>query len=480
EPSAEDAIQILIGLKDKFEVHHGISISDRAIYDAVFWSQQYVTSKFLPDKAIDLIDEASAARKFAIEAMPAALIALEADIRSKLVLAKTEKADPSLHAEIKDLQKKLTDQKTIWEEKVTKLKQVGQFKLDLEKAKFELERAQKSGQYEDASKIKYSKIPELEKKIGDLDVSHELTREDVADVLSRHTGIPVEKILSSQQEKILGIEDFLSKRVFGQTAAIHEISETLIASHAGLTSPHRPLGSFLLKGPSGVGKTETAKGLSEFFFGNSEQLIRLDLSEYSEKHSVAKLVGAPPGYVGYDEGGVLTEAIRRKPYAVILFDEVEKAHIDFSDILLQILDDGRLTDNKGRTVSFRNTIILLTTNSKDLSRDFKPEVLGRLDASLEYSRLDPSIMSRLIDKQLGILNERLRGRGVEVKLSPNLESQLQERGFDVIYGARPLAALFNKLVIRPLSHKLLSGVLGEGKWEASWLQGDEISLTHCK
>ncbi len=480
EPSAEDSIQILIGLKDKFEVHHGISISDRAIYDAVFWSQQYVTSKFLPDKAIDLIDEASAARKFAIEAMPAALVALEADIRSKLVLAKTEKADPSLHAEIKDLQKKLTDQKNNWEEKVTKLKQVGQFKLDLERARFELERAQKSGQYEDASKIKYSKIPELEKKIGDLDVSHELTREDVADVLSRHTGIPVEKILSSQQEKILGIEDFLSKRVFGQTPAIHEISETLIASHAGLTSPHRPLGSFLLKGPSGVGKTETAKGLSEFFFGNSEQLIRLDLSEYSEKHSVAKLVGAPPGYVGYDEGGVLTEAIRRKPYAVILFDEVEKAHVDFSDILLQILDDGRLTDNKGRTVSFRNTIILLTTNSKDLTRDFKPEVLGRLDASLEYSRLDPSVMSRLIDKQLSVLNERLRGRGVEVKLASNLEAQLQERGFDLVYGARPLAALFNKLVVRPLSHKLLSGILGEGKWEARWLEGDEISLTQCK
>jgi ATP-dependent Clp protease ATP-binding subunit ClpB len=479
EPSAEDAIQILIGLKDKFEAHHGISISDRAIYDAVFWSQQYVTSKFLPDKAIDLIDEASAARKFAIEAMPAALIALEADIRSKLVLGKTEKADPSLQGEIKELQKKLADQKSVWEAKVSKLKQVGQLKIDLEKAKFELDRAQKTGLYEEASKIKYSRIPDLEKKIGDLDVSHELTRDDVADVLSRHTGIPVEKIMSSQQEKILGLEDFLSRRVFGQNHALHEISETLIASHAGLTAPNRPLGSFLLKGPSGVGKTETAKGLSEFFFGSEEQLIRLDLSEYSEKHSVAKLVGAPPGYVGYEEGGVLTEAIRRKPYAVILFDEVEKAHIDFSDILLQILDDGRLTDNKGRTISFRNTIVMMTSNSKDITRDFKPEVLGRLDGILEYKALDASIMTKLIDKQLSILNERLRGRGVEVRLSESLESQLKERGFDASYGARPLASLFNKLVIRPLSHKLLSGALAEGKWEATWVQGDEIALSLC-
>lgn len=478
EPSAEDAIQILLGLKDKFEAHHGISISDRSIYDAVFWSQQYLTSKFLPDKAIDLIDEASAARKFSVEAMPASLVALEADIRSKLVLAKTEKADANLQAEIQDLQKKLSAQKSVWEEKVAKLKKVGDFKVELDRARFDLEKAQKSGKYEEASQIKYSRIPELERKILDQDVAHELTREDVADVLSRHTGIPIEKILSSQQDKILKLESYLESRVFGQKQALHEISETLISSHAGLTSPNRPLGSFLLKGPSGVGKTETAKALSEFFFGNDEQLIRLDLSEYSEKHSVAKLIGAPAGYVGYDEGGILTEAIRRKPYAVILFDEIEKAHSDFADILLQILDDGRLTDNKGRTISFRNVIVMMTSNSKDIIRDFKPEVLGRIDAILDYQKLDSTIMSKLIEKQTSIINDRLRGKGVQIKLGANMTHQLTVRGFDDSYGARPLAALFNRMVVRPLSHKLLSGVLKEGNWEINWKEGDEIELTH--
>lgn len=344
EPSPEDTIQILMGLKDKFEAHHGINISDAAIYNAVFWSEQYITTKQLPDKAIDLIDEASAARKFSVEAMPASLVALEADIRAKLTLAKTDKADPAMEKDIAVLQAKLSEQKRAWEEKVIKLKKVGELRLDLERAKFELEKAQKSGHYEEASKIKYSKIPDLEKQIIALDISQELSPEDVADVLSRHTGIPVEKILSTEQEKILSLESFLKARVFGQEASLHEISETLVTSHAGLTSPTRPLGSFLLKGPSGVGKTETAKALSEFFIGNPDELIRLDLSEYSEKHSVAKLIGAPAGYIGYDEGGGLTEAVRRRPYSVILFDEIEKAHPDFADILLQILDDGRLTD----------------------------------------------------------------------------------------------------------------------------------------
>jgi len=476
EPSAEDSIQILMGLKDKFEAHHGINISDGAIYNAVFWSQQYITNKQLPDKAIDLIDEASAARKFSVEAMPASLVALESEIRSKLTLAKTDKAEASTHQEIVALQNKFSDQKKAWEDKVSKLKKVGELRIELEKAKFELDKAQKSGHYEEASKIKYSKIPEIEKNISELDISQELTKEDVADVLSRHTGIPVEKILSSKQERILGLENHLKSRVFGQNESLHDISETLLTSHAGLTAPNRPLGSFLLKGPSGVGKTETAKALSEFFIGTSEELIRLDLSEYSEKHSVAKLIGAPAGYVGYDEGGILTEAVRRRPYAVILFDEIEKAHSDFADILLQILDDGRLTDNKGRTISFRNTIVLMTSNSKDIFRDFKPEVLGRIDSILTYEPLNPSVMSQLIDKQLKLINERLRQKNVNLSLSPAARQQLSQRGFDQTYGARPLASLFNKMVTRPLSHKLLSGELTEGNWQLDWNDKDEVRL----
>lgn len=468
EPSQEDAIEILMGIRDKMEIHHGIKISDDAIYNAVFLSSQYITDKNLPDKAIDLIDEASSALKLSAEAMPANLVELEAEIRTKKIYSKSQAKNAEIEKEIKVLEDEFAAEKAKWEKEVLALKQAAEMKHSLERAKFELEQAQRNQDYEAASKLKYSVIPELEQKISSAEYNWVLSTKDVAAVISRQKGIPIEKILKSKQENILGLEDFLKSRVYGQDKAVHEISEVLVTAHAGLSDPTRPLGSFLLKGPSGVGKTETAKALAEFLFGTQENLVRFDLSEFSEKHSVAKLIGAPAGYVGYEEGGVLTEAIRRKPYAVILFDEVEKAHHDFSDILLQILDDGRLTDNKGRMIDFKNTIIMITTNSKNLEADFKPEVLGRLDSILTYNELDQSIMKNLIDKQVKLLNARLESKNLHVDLNEEVYSEIAKRGYDPRFGARPLQSVFGQYITRPLSRKILSGELQPGSVEASW------------
>ena len=468
EPTKEDAIEILMGIREKMEIHHGIKISDDAIYNAVFLSTQYITDKNLPDKAIDLIDEASSALKLSAEAMPANLVELEADIRTKKIFSKSQSKNTELEHEIQALEVKFKKEKEAWDKNVLALKQVSEIKHTLERSKFELEQAQRNQDYENASKLKYSIIPELEQKLEAAPSGWVLSTNDIANVISRQKGIPVEKILKSKQEKILELEGFLKQRVFGQDEATHEIAEVLVTAHAGLSDPTRPLGSFLLKGPSGVGKTETAKALSEFLFDSEENLIRFDLSEFSEKHSVSKLIGAPAGYVGYEEGGVLTEAIRRKPYAVILFDEVEKAHHDFSDILLQILDDGRLTDNKGRTIDFRNTIIIITTNSQNIEGDFKPEVLGRLDAILSYKPLDQSIMRSLIDKQIAMLNARLEGKNLKITLDDTSYNELAIRGYDPRFGARPLQSVFGQFITRPLSRKLLSGELHPGVLEAHW------------
>lgn len=468
EPSKEDAIEILMGIREKMEIHHGIKISDRAIYDAVFLSSQYIPDKNLPDKAIDLIDEASSALKLSAEAMPASLVALESDIRSKKIFAKTQTKTDDIEKEILELEEKFKTGKVAWDKEVLALKRVSELKHQLERSKFELEQAQRNQDYEGASKLKYSVIPELENELSKSNNPWVLKTEHIASVISRQKGIPVEKILKSKQEEILELEAFLKSKVFGQDSAIHEISEVLVTAHAGLSDPTRPLGSFLLKGPSGVGKTETAKALADFLFGSADNIVRFDLSEFSEKHSVAKLIGAPAGYVGYEEGGVLTEAIRRKPYSVILFDEIEKAHRDFSDILLQILDDGRLTDNKGRTIDFKNTIILLTTNTKNLEGDFKPEVLGRLDAILTYNELDNSIMESLIDKQIKLLNQRLESKDLIIELDKKVYEELAKRGYDPRYGARPLQSVFSQLVTRPLSKKVLEGHLEKGKMKVFW------------
>ena len=454
EPSKEDSIEILQGLRDKFESHHGIKIADDAIYSAVMLSSQYIGDKYLPDKAIDLIDEGASALRLSAQAMPAELENLKAEIRNKEILQEFKPSD-ELKSEISALKQKFNNEFSIWEKEVINLHKTTELKSSLDRLKSNLERAEREQKYEEASRIKYSLIPEIEAKLSETQEDWILSRKDIAKVISKHTGIPVSKIMQEKTTEILDLEEKLNQRVFGQKSSIHEICETLLCSYAGLSSPNRPLGSFLLKGPTGVGKTETAKGLAENLFNQEENIIRLDMSEYSQKHAVSNLIGAPAGYVGYESGGVLTEAVRQKPYSVILFDEIEKAHPDFSDILLQILDDGRLTDNKGRTVSFKNTVIILTTNSKNIELDFKPEVIGRLDSVLEFNSLGEEIMEELVKKQISQLTARLVEKKVHLEFTSELIKDLSKRGYDPMYGARPLNALFNKLITRPLSRLLV-------------------------
>jgi ATP-dependent Clp protease ATP-binding subunit ClpB len=468
EPSKEDAIEILVGIRDKLEIHHGIKISDEAISAAVYLSDQYITDKNLPDKAIDLIDEAASALKLSAEAMPTELVQLEAEIRNKTILSQVEKDDTKIKTEISDLQKEFAAGKAEWEKQVSALREAASLKNRLERLKFDLDVAQRESRYEEASRIKYSLIPEIEKQLEQYSHDWVLARPQVASVISRQTGIPVEKILRDKQENILKLEEVLNQNVYGQDEAIHEIAETLVTAYAGLSDPNRPLGSFLLTGPTGVGKTETAKTLTRFLFDNEKNMVRLDMSEYSERHAVAKLIGAPAGYVGYEEGGVLTEAVRRRPYSVLLFDEIEKAHPDFADILLQILDDGRLTDNKGRTINFKNTIVMLTTNSKNLQADFKPEVLGRLDAVLHYKPINQGIMELLVAKQERQVNEHLKTKNIRINLDKKAVQVLASRGYDPTYGARPLKTIFNKLVNRPLSHKLMEGDMTAATYTVFW------------
>ncbi|MBT3981805.1 MAG: AAA domain-containing protein [Bacteriovoracaceae bacterium] len=471
EPTREDATEILMGLKEKFEAHHGITISDESIFNAVYLSAQYINNKNLPDKAIDLIDEASSSLKLRAETLPPKLADLESEIRTKKIAIQMVE-DPGKKSDeqnlIKELEADFSEKKAAWEEEVHSMKKVSTLKNTIDKARFDMHKAERSGQYEEASRIKYSVLPELEGELEECGAMWVLSKADIAAVISRQTGVPVEKILKSKQDQILKLEEYLNSRVFGQAEVLKEVSETLVASHAGLTDETRPLGSFLLKGPSGVGKTETAKALASFLFDHEENLIRVDLSEFSEKHSVAKLIGAPAGYVGYEEGGILTEAIRKRPYAVLLFDEIEKAHRDFSDILLQILDDGRLTDNKGRTISFKNTIILLTTNSKDTEADFKPEVLGRIDGILEYKHLDQAVLEKVVARELELLNGRLDDKGITLNLDDEVKAELIKVGHNETYGARPLRSAFYRLITRPLSKQILAAEFEKGRYKVGY------------
>jgi ATP-dependent Clp protease ATP-binding subunit ClpB len=471
EPSKEDAIEILMGIREKMEIHHGIKISDDAIFQAVVLSTQYITDKYLPDKAIDLIDESSSALKLSAEAMPSKLAELEAEIKSKKIYSQVHPDNSKIEEEISALEAEFAQGKREWEKEMLTLKKSSELKNIKDQLKFDLEQAELSQNYEQASKIKYKDLPQIEQELEAIDLNWELQAANIAEIISRQTGIPVEKILKDEQENLLQLEDHLNSEIKGQSVPLKEISETILTSHAGLSDPTRPLGSFLLKGPSGVGKTETAKSLCRFLFNSERNLIRIDLSEYSEKHSVAKLIGAPAGYIGHEDGGQLTEAVRRNPYSLILFDEVEKAHKDFGDILLQILDDGRLTDNKGRVVNFKNCIIFLTTNSQNIEEDFRPEVLGRLDSILEYKVLNEEIMGELVNRELSQLNERLSEKQVHVELNSDVIQKLCERGYDPRYGARPLKSAFNKLITRPLAHDLILGTLNKNKVVGNWHNG---------
>ncbi len=480
EPSKEDTIQILIGLKEKLEIHHSIDITEDAIVAAVYLSDQFISDRFLPDKAIDIIDEAAAGLKLSADSLPPELEELEASIRSKKILAKANPNDKALVEEIQDLENQFSERKSKWDSKVLDLKRVSQLKQQLDKAHFQLQKAETEGDFEAASRIKYGEIPDLETELADFDISWKLSKQNIGEVIARSTGVPVERILRTQQENLLELESYLTSRVLGQKESLVEISDTLIAAHAGLSDQSRPLGSFLLMGPSGVGKTETAKSLAQFLFGNEKHMIRIDLSEYSESHSVAKLIGAPPGYIGYEKGGILTEAVRHNPYSVILFDEIEKAHIDFADIMLQILDDGRLTDTHGRTVNFKNTVIFCTSNLKDHETYLKPELIGRLDAVLYFNSLNKEIIYAILARELKELNVKLSSKGITIELDDRFKDKIIASGFDEKYGARPLKNAFGRLVIKPFSKVLLQNPNMEGAFQLSMNEKNVLEFTKIR
>ena len=504
EPSVEDTISILRGLKDKYEQHHGVRISDSAIVAAATLSHRYITDRFLPDKAIDLIDEAGARLKMQVDSKPEELDSIDREIvRLKIEQEALKKeSDPGskdrlkrLEGELKELEKKSADITSRWKAEKEKLSDAQKLKTELDQLRAELANAQRRGEYQRAGELAYGRIPELEKKLKATEGSEAsgkgammeetVTADHVAGVVSRWTGVPVDRMLEGEKDKLLRMEGELAKRVIGQKEAVQAVSTAVRRARAGLQDPHRPIGSFMFLGPTGVGKTELTKALAAYLFDDENALIRIDMSEYMEKHSVARLIGAPPGYVGYDEGGALTEAVRRRPYQVILFDEIEKAHPDVFNILLQVLDDGRLTDGQGHTVDFRNTLIVMTSNlgadflvnqpegqDTDAVRDqvmgvvraaFRPEFLNRIDEIILFHRLKKSEMTRIVDIQMTRLQKLLDDRKITITLDAGAREWLAEKGWDPAYGARPLKRVIQKSVQDPLAEMILAGSIKDGE-----------------
>ena len=501
EPSIEDTISILRGIKEKYEVHHGVSITDSALVAAATLSDRYISDRFLPDKAIDLMDEAASRLRMEVDSKPEELDAIDRDLLQKQIEAealKKEKDEASqdrlarLLSEIATLSEESARMTARWTAEKDKLKGSADVKERLDQARNDLENAKRAGDLQKAGELTYGVIPQLEKQLAgvessevtDVMVEEAVTPEHVAQVVERWTGIPVDRMLEGERDKLLRMEEEIGKRVIGQHEAVEAVANAVRRARAGLNDPNRPLGSFLFLGPTGVGKTELTKALAEFLFDDDQAMVRVDMSEFMEKHSVARLIGAPPGYVGYDEGGVLTEAVRRKPYQVILFDEVEKAHPDVFNVLLQVLDDGRLTDGQGRVVDFKNTLIVLTSNlgSQALStlpdgsdteeaRDqvmaavrghFRPEFLNRLDEIVIFDRLSRANMDGIVDIQLAQLGKRLAGRGILLEIDAGAQTWLADRGYDPVYGARPLKRVIQKAVQDPLAELLLSGAVADG------------------
>ena len=516
EPTVEDTISILRGLKDKYEQHHGVRIADSAIVAAATLSNRYITDRFLPDKAIDLIDEAGARLKMQVDSKPEELDSIDREVvRLKIEqeALKKEKDTGSkdrlkrLETELKALEKQSADITARWKAEKEKLSDAQKLKTELDQLRAELANAQRKGEYQRAGELAYGRIPELEKKLKTTEgseasakgamVEETVTADHVAGVVSRWTGVPVDRMLEGEKEKLLRMEDELAKRVIGQKEAVQAVSTAVRRARAGLQDPHRPIGSFMFLGPTGVGKTELTKALAAYLFDDENALIRIDMSEYMEKHSVARLIGAPPGYVGYDEGGALTEAVRRRPYQVILFDEIEKAHPDVFNVLLQVLDDGRLTDGQGHTVDFRNTLIVMTSNlgadflvnqpdgeDTDAVRDqvmgvvraaFRPEFLNRVDEIILFHRLKKSEIGRIVDIQMTRLQKLLDDRKIIIKLEPSARDWLAEKGWDPAYGARPLKRVIQKSVQDPLAEMILAGTIKDG--EKVTISGDKLGLT---
>lgn len=498
EPTLEDTIAILRGLKEKYEIHHGLRISDGALIAAANLSVRYIPDRFLPDKAIDLMDEAASALKIEIESMPAELDLLKRKItRLEIELAalKKEKGE-GIKEKISSLQKEIENQKEIyrkkeaaWKKQKDQLEEINKLQTSLDEKKIELEKAEREVELDKAAQIKYGQIPEIEKQLTekqktfnsipaeDKILQLEVSEDDIAKVVSRWTGIPVTRLIGSETEKLIHLEQELAQRVIGQEDALKAISNAIRRSRAGLSDQNRPIASFLFLGPTGVGKTETAKALAQYLFNDESSLIRIDMSEYSEQHAVARLIGSPPGYVGYDEGGQLTEAVRRRPYSVILFDEIEKAHDQIFNIFLQIFDDGQLTDGKGRTVNFKNTIIIMTSNlggdivknqalSKEevanqvwdlLSSKFRPELLNRIDQTIIYEKLTQEEIEKIIDLELEKLENLLEKQNIQAEFSSTLKQHLAKEGYDPVFGARPLKRLIQNQIVDELALQIIEG-----------------------
>jgi ATP-dependent Clp protease ATP-binding subunit ClpB len=516
EPSVEETISILRGLKEKYEVHHGVRITDGAIVAAATLSNRYITDRFLPDKAIDLIDEAASRLRMEAESKPEEIDEIDRRIiqlkieREALKKESDEASKERLkrvEQEIADLEKRSTELTTLWRAEKEKLASVQRIKEQLEQARIELEMVQRRGDLTRAGELMYSIIPQLEKKLVETPAKgqmfkQEVTAEEVAQVVSRWTGIPVDRMLEGEREKLIHMEEKLGQRVVGQEAAIAAVADAVRRARVGLQDPNRPIGSFLFLGPTGVGKTELCKALAEFLFDDEQAMIRIDMSEYMEKHSVARMIGAPPGYVGYDEGGGLTEAVRRRPYQVILFDEVEKAHSDVFNILLQVLDDGRLTDGQGRTVDFRNTIIVLTSNlgaeylaalmegqpaeaareevMEVVRRSFRPEFLNRLDEIILFNRLGRNEMKRIVDIQLKHLQRLLDERKIILDVDEKAKVWLANSGYDPVYGARPLKRVIQRQLQNPLAKMLLSGAIVDGETVKVTVKDGQLAINGSK
>jgi ATP-dependent Clp protease ATP-binding subunit ClpB len=501
EPTVEDTIAILRGLKEKYEVHHGVRVQDTALVAAATMSHRYITDRFLPDKAIDLIDEAASKLRIEIDSMPQELDVIERRVRQLEIerqALKKEKDEASiqrlkkLEQELESLKEDSKKMRVRWQGEKEIIEKIRKIKSDIEKAKADEVRFEKQGNLDKVAAIRYGTLVELEKelkaqnkKLTDMQnkgllLKEEVDEQDIAEVVSKWTKIPITKLIEGETEKLIQIEESLKKRVVGQDEAVSLISSAIRRARTGLSDPNRPMGSFIFVGPTGVGKTELAKSLAWFLFDDENALIRIDMSEYMEKHSVSRLIGAPPGYVGYDEGGQLTEAVRRRPYAVILFDEIEKAHSDVFNALLQILDDGRLTDGQGRVVNFKNTIIIMTSNigsdvimgldnKKEISdsiqhalrEKFRPEFLNRIDEIIIFNKLQKEDIHHILDINLNVLQRRLEPRHVELKLTPKAKDWLSERGYDPVYGARPLKRTIQKYVQDPISLKILQGEIKE-------------------
>jgi ATP-dependent Clp protease ATP-binding subunit ClpB len=500
QPTVEDTISILRGLKERYEVHHGVRIRDAALVSAAVLSHRYIADRFLPDKAIDLVDEAAAKIRLEIDSMPVALDELE---RRRLQLeiereglrreqdSASKERRKKIEAELRDLQDSIKELRARWESEKQRLSELRATKTEREQVQYQIEQAEREANLHRAAELKYGKLPEIERKLKEQEsaldkasslVAEEVTEDDIAAIVSKWTGIPVSKLLEGEVQKLIQLEKHLHERVVGQDAAVSVVSNAVRRARAGMKDPNRPIGSFLFLGPTGVGKTELAKALAAFLFDDEQAMVRVDMSEYQERHTVARLLGAPPGYVGYDEGGQLTEAVRRRPYSCLLLDEVEKAHPDVFNVLLQVLDDGRLTDAKGRMVDFKNVVVIMTSNLPvDMLREhFRPEFLNRIDEIVVFDQLGVEQLKHIVELQLSLLNKRMAERKIQLRLTEAAQGWFAEKGYDPIYGARPLKRLIQRQIENELAMRVLQGDFSEGSDIVIDIEDDKPSFREDK